>query len=55
MAEGSPVLSAVSSSARQLFILLRCIGFAQKVRVQISEDGLRFSAEDNRIMQGMRV
>lgn len=52
MAEGSPVLSAVSSSARQLFILLRCIGFAQKVRVQISEDGLRFSAEDNRIMQG---
>ncbi|EKG18298.1 Repair protein Rad1/Rec1 [Macrophomina phaseolina MS6] len=52
MADGPPILSAVSSSARQLFILLRCIGFAQKARVQISEDGLRFSAEDNRVMQG---
>lgn len=54
LADGPPVLSAVSGSARQLFILLRCIGFAQKVRVQITEDGLRFSAEDNRVMQGMR-
>ncbi|KAB2580913.1 Repair protein Rad1/Rec1 [Lasiodiplodia theobromae] len=52
LADGPPVLSAVSGSARQLFILLRCIGFAQKVRVQITEDGLRFSAEDNRVMQG---
>ncbi|GME23300.1 Repair protein Rad1/Rec1 [Neofusicoccum parvum] len=51
-AESPPILSAVSSSARQLFILLRCIGFAQKVRVEISEDGLRFSAEDHRVMQG---
>ncbi|KAL1624091.1 checkpoint clamp complex protein Rad1 [Diplodia seriata] len=53
LADSLPILSAVSGSARQLFILLRSIGFAQKVRVQITEDGLRLSAEDNRVMQGL--
>ncbi|KAF2139814.1 uncharacterized protein K452DRAFT_231624 [Aplosporella prunicola CBS 121167] len=52
MAEDPPVFSAVSSSARQLFILLRCISFASKARVQINKDGLRFSVEDYRVMQG---
>ena len=50
-----PVFSAVSSSARQLFLLLRCLGFAQKVEVQITKDGLRFAVEETRAMQGTLV
>ncbi|KAI9682899.1 MAG: ssDNA endodeoxyribonuclease [Trizodia sp. TS-e1964] len=48
----SPIFSAVSSSTRQLYTLLRCIGFASKAQVQITEDGLRFTAEESRVMQG---
>lgn len=47
-----PILSAVSSSARQLYLLLRCIGFSSKVQVQVSEAGLRFSVQDSQVMQG---
>lgn len=49
----SPLLSAVSSSARQIFLLLRCIGFAPRAQVQITTEGLRFSVEDSRVMQGL--
>ncbi|KAI9682239.1 MAG: ssDNA endodeoxyribonuclease [Caeruleum heppii] len=45
--------SAVSGSARQLFLLLRCISFAPKVQVQITKEGLRFTVEENRVMQGL--
>ncbi|EEH07249.1 conserved hypothetical protein [Histoplasma capsulatum G186AR] len=48
-----PVFSAVSSSVHQLHILLRCIGFSQKASVQITSQGIRFSAEDGRVMQGV--
>jgi cell cycle checkpoint protein len=48
-----PIFSAVSNSAHQLYILLRCIGFAAKASVQITPDGIRFSAEDARVMQGL--
>lgn len=48
----TPLFSAVSSSARQLFLLLRCIGFAQKAQVQITKEGLRFTVEESRVMQG---
>lgn len=47
-----PMLSAVSSSARQLFLLLRCISFASKTQVRITADGLRFSAEESSVMEG---
>ena len=47
-----PVFSAVSESARQLFLLLRCINFAGKVQVRISGDGLQFVMEDSQVMQG---
>ena len=47
------MFSAVSSSTRQLFQLLRCINFAPKAHVQISEFGLRFTVEESRVMQGM--
>ncbi|MCJ1248883.1 ssDNA endodeoxyribonuclease [Trapelia coarctata] len=49
----SPMFSAVSSSARQLFQLLRCINFAPKAQVEINKAGLRFSVEDSRVMQGL--
>lgn len=47
-----PLFSAVSSSARQLFQLLRCISFAPKAEVQIRKEGLRFTVEESRVMQG---
>jgi cell cycle checkpoint protein len=48
-----PIFSAVSSSARQLYLLLRCIGFANKAQVQISDEGLRFSVSDSSVLEGM--
>lgn len=48
-----PVFSAVSGSARQLFLLLRCIGFASKAEIQLTKDGLRFAVEEARVMQGI--
>lgn len=50
---GPPIFKAVSSSARQLFQLLNCIHFSPKAQVQISNDGLRFAAEESRVMQGI--
>ncbi|KAI9841434.1 MAG: ssDNA endodeoxyribonuclease [Sclerophora amabilis] len=51
-ANASSTFSAVSGSARQLFLLLRCIGFASKAQVQITKDGLKFTVEESRVMQG---
>lgn len=50
-----PVFTAVSSSARRLFFLLRCIGFSSKADVQITTDGLRFSVEEFRAVQGLTL
>ncbi|KAK5121180.1 hypothetical protein LTR85_005664 [Meristemomyces frigidus] len=51
MASNRPVFSAVSSSARQLLLLLRCISFAKKAQVRISPEGLRFSTEEGSVME----
>lgn len=48
-----PIFSAVSNNANDLYTLLRCIGFASKASVQITPDGIRFSVEENRVMQGL--
>jgi cell cycle checkpoint protein len=50
--EDLPILTAVSSSARQLYLLLRCINFADKAHVQINNEGLRFSVEEASVMEG---
>jgi cell cycle checkpoint protein len=50
-----PIFTAVSNNANQLYTLLRCIGFADKAAVSITPDGLRFSVEESRVMQGMVV
>jgi cell cycle checkpoint protein len=50
-----PVLTAVSNSARQLYLLLRCINFSEKGHVQISEEGLKFSVEEASAMEGMQT
>jgi hypothetical protein len=47
-----PVLTAVSSSARQLFMLLRCIAFSSKAHVTISEEGLKLAVNDASVMEG---
>jgi len=48
----APIFTAVSSSARQLFLLLRCISFSTKAQVQITDEGLRFSAEESSVIEG---
>ncbi|EEH45437.1 uncharacterized protein PADG_01587 [Paracoccidioides brasiliensis Pb18] len=48
-----PIFSAVSNSVQQLYVLLRCIGFSSKASVQVTSQGIRFSAEDGRVMQGV--
>ncbi|KAI4169040.1 MAG: hypothetical protein LQ343_005973 [Gyalolechia ehrenbergii] len=48
-----PLFTAVSVSARQLFQLLKCINFAQKAQVRITEEGLRFTVEESRVIQGI--
>jgi cell cycle checkpoint protein len=48
-----PIFTAVSSNANHLYTLLRCIGFAPKASVQITPEGIRFSVEENRVMQGL--
>ncbi|KAF2182528.1 DNA repair exonuclease rad1 [Zopfia rhizophila CBS 207.26] len=47
-----PLFAAVSSSARQLYLLLRCINFSEKAHVQISEEGLKFSVDEAGVMEG---
>ena len=46
------MFNAVSSSARQLYLLLRCINLTPKVQLQISLEGLRFSIDEGRTMRG---
>ncbi|KAK2591346.1 checkpoint clamp complex protein Rad1 [Conoideocrella luteorostrata] len=54
MAPGSPpIFRAVATSTRPLYQLLRCINFAPRVHVQITEDGIRFAADHSRVMQGV--
>lgn len=47
----SPLLVAVSSSARQLFQLLRCIAFNPRAQVQVLPDGIRFSIDEFSYME----
>ena len=47
----APQFTAVSSSARQLQLLLRCISFAKKAQVRITPEGLRFSTEEGSAME----
>ncbi|RJE21635.1 DNA repair protein Rad1 [Aspergillus sclerotialis] len=53
MADAEPIFAAVSSNAHHLYTLLQCIGFAPKATVQITPDGIRFSAEGGRVIQGL--
>lgn len=53
MASDKPILRAVATSTRPLYQLLRCINFAPRVHVQITEEGVRFAADHARVMQGM--
>ncbi|KAF8534821.1 Rad1/Rec1/Rad17 [Trichophaea hybrida] len=50
--EPVPIFSAVTSSARQIFSLLKCCGFQQKAQIELSSQGLRVIVEDSRVMQG---
>ncbi|KAJ5779560.1 hypothetical protein N7457_007280 [Penicillium paradoxum] len=49
----SPLFAGVTSNAHHLYTLLSCIGFAHKATVQITPDGIRFSVEEGRVIQGL--
>ncbi|PYI30201.1 hypothetical protein BP00DRAFT_213088 [Aspergillus indologenus CBS 114.80] len=53
MADVEPIFTAVSSNAHHLYTLLQCIGFAPKASVQLTPDGIRFSVEETRTVQGL--
>ncbi|KAL4955626.1 Rad1/Rec1/Rad17 [Aspergillus filifer] len=53
MPEAGPIFNAVSSNAHQIFTLLQCISFAKIATVQITPDGIRFSVEEGRVVQGL--
>ncbi|KAF3932853.1 hypothetical protein ABW19_dt0209779 [Dactylella cylindrospora] len=46
-----PVFSAITSSTRHIYLLLRCIGFMPNANVSISGDNIRFTVEDCHSMQ----
>ncbi|KAJ5089399.1 hypothetical protein N7532_008083 [Penicillium argentinense] len=48
-----PLFTCVSNNAHHLYTLLSCIGFASRATVQITPDGLRFSVEEGRVIQGL--
>lgn len=47
-----PILTAVSGSARQLYLLLRCIAFSNKAHVQISDIGIKLAVDEASVMEG---
>ncbi|KAI4709060.1 hypothetical protein J4E89_006462 [Alternaria sp. Ai002NY15] len=49
--EEPPILTAVSSSARQLYLLLRCIAFSNKAHVQISDIGMKLAVDEASVME----
>lgn len=51
MASSPPLLSAVTSSSRNLLLLLRCISFAKKAQVRISAEGIRISSDQGSAME----
>ena len=48
-----PIFTAISTSARQLYLLLRCIAFSQRAEVEITPNGIKFSVEEVRVVQGL--
>lgn len=48
-----PIFRAVTSSTRLLYQLLKAINFTNKVHVEITEKGIRFSTDHARVMQGV--
>ncbi|KAM7222159.1 Rad1/Rec1/Rad17 [Rhypophila decipiens] len=48
-----PLLRAVASSTRPLYQLLKSLSFTTKIHVDVSEGGIRFSADNNRVMSGV--
>ncbi|CAO1605459.1 checkpoint clamp complex protein Rad1 [Xanthoria calcicola] len=51
--DANPLLTAVSGSVRHLFQLLKCIAFATKAQVRITPEGIRFTVEESRVVQGV--
>ncbi|KAI5850626.1 DNA repair exonuclease rad1 [Tricharina praecox] len=48
----SPIFSATTTSARQLFNLLKCCGFQPRAQMELLAEGIKVTVEDSRVMQG---
>jgi len=47
-----PLCRAVASSTRPLYQILKAINFSNKIHVEITQTGFRFTADHARVMQG---
>jgi hypothetical protein len=48
-----PIFSATTTSARQLFNLLKCCGFQSRAQMELLPEGIKVTVEDSRVMQGL--
>jgi len=48
-----PLCRAVASSTRPLYQILKAINFSNKIHVEITQTGFRFTADHARVMQGV--
>ena len=48
-----PLFSAVTSSGRQVYALLKCCGFEPRAQVRFSQQGLMVTVEGSHVMQGL--
>ncbi|KAK2738760.1 ssDNA endodeoxyribonuclease [Myotisia sp. PD_48] len=53
MDTNAPIFSAISHSANQLYLLLKCVDFAPQASIQITPHGMNFSVEEGRVLQGL--
>ncbi|KUI57126.1 DNA damage checkpoint control protein rad1 [Cytospora mali] len=53
LTQAGPLFRAVASSTRPIQQLLKCINFTNKVHVEITEEGIKFAADQSRVMQGV--
>ncbi|KUI70200.1 DNA damage checkpoint control protein rad1 [Cytospora mali] len=53
LTQTGPLFRAVASSTRPIQQLLKCINFTNKVHVEITEEGIKFAADQSRVMQGV--
>lgn len=53
--QAPPLFRALASSTRPIQQMLKCINFTNKVHVEITEELIKFAADQSRVTQGKSV